>query len=342
MYEERLAGLPPEDAEARFALALWCRRQGLAREMEAGLREVLKLDPEHAGARAALGFEKVSDRWVAGENLLSAKGFVRRGERWVLAEEARHEEMAKERDRALSAPEAGAAELLSRGADPSERVRKFASEALAAKSWEEVRIPVYRALGDREPPVRSFAAAELGRRKEPEAVRPLLRTAVLDTSESVREAAVSALRTIGAPGTILPLARALTSTRPAVRMNAAAALGVYGDVRGVDYLVSTLSQNWGPTLRNNLSVVNQVSYIQDFDVEIAQAAQIGDPIVAVLREGVILDFQVLGASRLMTLTERRVIRSALSRLTGQDLGDDATAWSGWWAENRDRLLAEAR
>jgi hypothetical protein len=89
-------------------------------------------------------------------------------------------------------------------------------------------------------------------------------------------------------------------------------------------------------------VVNQVSYIQDFDVEIAQAAQIGDPIVAVLREGVILDFQVLGASRLMTLTERRVIRSALSRLTGQDLGDDATAWSGWWAENRDRLLAEAR
>jgi len=41
--------------------------------------------------------------------------------------------------------------------------------------------------------------------------------------------------------------------------------------------------------RANVTVLNQVSYIQDFDVEIAQASQIGDPIVQTLRDGVILD-----------------------------------------------------
>ena len=41
--------------------------------------------------------------------------------------------------------------------------------------------------------------------------------------------------------------------------------------------------------RANVTVLDQISYIADFDVEIAQLAQIGDPIVQTLRDGVILD-----------------------------------------------------
>ena len=41
-------------------------------------------------------------------------------------------------------------------------------------------------------------------------------------------------------------------------------------------------------------VGTQNSYIQDFDVEIAQAAAIGDPIVQTIRDGIILDYKVLG------------------------------------------------
>ncbi len=341
-YRERAAGLSPTDADSHFLLALWCRRHGLEAEMQAELSAVLEAEPEHAGARAARGQEKVGEKWVAGESMLEAKGFVRRGDRWVLREEAAWAEMAEARDRPLSAPEGAAADLLAKAVDENERVRRFAAEALAGRPFDDVRLPLYRALGGRDPAVRAFAAAELGRRREEEAVRPLLRSAILDTSETVRDAAVDALAAIRAPGTLLPLCRALASTRPAVRMNAAAAMGRYGDVRGIEYLVRTLGMNWGPGQRNNMSVMNQVSYIQDFDVEIAQAAQIGDPIVQVLREGVILDFAVLGASREMTVVERRVVRSALARLAGQDLGDDAAAWSAWWEGNRERLLAEAK
>jgi hypothetical protein len=140
---------------------------------------------------------------------------------------------------------------------------------------------------------------------------------------------------------MFPFVRALASGNATIRQHAAAGLGGLGEIRAVEYLIRTLSQNWGPSARSNIQVMNQISYIQDFDVEIAQAAQIGDPIIGVLREGVILDVQVFGVNRRMTTVERNIIRKSLTQLTGQDLGDKAAAWEKYWRENKERLLAKA-
>jgi type II secretory pathway component GspD/PulD (secretin) len=43
------------------------------------------------------------------------------------------------------------------------------------------------------------------------------------------------------------------------------------------------------TQRANLTVVNQLSYIQDFDVEVAQTSFIADPIVGIIQDGLTLD-----------------------------------------------------
>ena len=43
------------------------------------------------------------------------------------------------------------------------------------------------------------------------------------------------------------------------------------------------------TQRAHLTVLNEIAYVKDFDVEIAQAAVIADPIVDKVREGVVLD-----------------------------------------------------
>jgi HEAT repeats len=341
LYRDRAGQIDAASAKDHFLLALWCRRQGLAKEMSAELARVIELDPENPGARAALGFAKVDEKWVAGDQILTAKGLVRRGDQWVLKEELAFDQMIRESRKPLSEGELKAADLIARAAGFNERARKFATTALASMSFEELRIPLYRALADRDPKVRAVAACELGKLQQVEAVRPLIRTAVLDTSPEVRGEAVLAVRGLGEPGSVVPFIRALASTRPQVRMNAAEALGNLGDIRGVEYLVSRLGQNWGPTQRNNIEIMHQISYIRDFDVEIAQASQIGDPIVGLLREGVILDVRVIGASRKMQVVERRFIRSALVKLTGEDLGDDATAWSDWWGKNKDRLLAQA-
>ncbi|MCX8229451.1 MAG: hypothetical protein OTJ44_05800 [Planctomycetota bacterium] len=49
---------------------------------------------------------------------------------------------------------------------------------------------------------------------------------------------------------------------------------------------TVLTQN---TMRAYMTVLNQVTYIQDMDVEVAQAASIADPIVGVVSDGIVID-----------------------------------------------------
>ena len=63
------------------------------------------------------------------------------------------------------------------------------------------------------------------------------------------------------------------------------------------------------TARGNLSVLNQVAYVQDFNVEIAQAASIADPIVNIVQDGVTLDVRpVVSADRRFITLELRPAR----------------------------------
>lgn len=63
------------------------------------------------------------------------------------------------------------------------------------------------------------------------------------------------------------------------------------------------------TQRANLQVTTQVAYVKDFDVEIAQAAVIADPIVEVVREGVVLDVRPIVSNdrRFITLELRPTV-----------------------------------
>ncbi len=68
------------------------------------------------------------------------------------------------------------------------------------------------------------------------------------------------------------------------------------------------------TGRSNLTVLNQVTYVKDFDVEIAQAASIADPIVDVIQDGVILDVRpVVSADRRFITLELRPTIAELKR-----------------------------
>ena len=66
--------------------------------------------------------------------------------------------------------------------------------------------------------------------------------------------------------------------------------------------------------RANVTVLNQVAYVQDFDVQIAQAASIADPIIKVIQDGVILDVRpVVSADRRFITLELRPTIAQLTR-----------------------------
>jgi type II secretory pathway component GspD/PulD (secretin) len=68
------------------------------------------------------------------------------------------------------------------------------------------------------------------------------------------------------------------------------------------------------TARANIAVMNQVAYVKDFDVQIAQAASIADPIIDVVQDGVVLDVRpVVSADRRFILMELRPTIAELQR-----------------------------
>lgn len=86
-YKARAAAIG-RDANAHWELALWCSEKGLPNSARAEMEAVIAIDPEHAEARAKLGYEKVKGVWARGEALMVAKGLVKVDGRWVTEDEA--------------------------------------------------------------------------------------------------------------------------------------------------------------------------------------------------------------------------------------------------------------
>jgi hypothetical protein len=183
---------------------------------------------------------------------------------------------------------------------------------------------------------RITALAALQRRQLAGNDRFVLRTAILDGSEQVREAAVDLSRNTVRAEDVEYMAAGLSHANAKVRVRTADALGGLGRPEAVKWLVMAgpnanagLAGGAGNGDRGHVAILTQTSYIRDYDVEVAQAAMIADPKVDVLQSGSVLDVTVVG-----TIEERVILRSyrqAIQRLTQRDPGEDARKWAGWYA-----------
>jgi hypothetical protein len=63
----RARGNYADTVEGQLALAKWCEEQKFPDQARAHLNRVLELEPNHAAARAALGFERIGGLWVSRE-----------------------------------------------------------------------------------------------------------------------------------------------------------------------------------------------------------------------------------------------------------------------------------
>jgi hypothetical protein len=334
-FAARLEKVDGKDADALLRLALWARHAGLVPEAKEMFVRVLHVEPDHRRARKALGYELIGGLWLRGDAAKRAKGFVRRDGRWILAEELEAGEAKRQ------AQEETATKAIRALCSDDERVRGLARKSLAALPAERVVRPALITLETGKQPSRLWAVEFLAGRATDETLVALIRSSIMDTSPEVRALATQAVTEAGHEDAVYPYVRAVESGYAPVRMNAAKALGEIRDVRGIEVVIRRLKGIAGGSPRANIYAGRQMSYVRDFDVEIAQAAQIGDPIIGTLQEGVVLDVRVLSLEWDTTTIERRVLYRTLARITGQNLGEDTAAWVSWWNENRDRVLADA-
>jgi len=70
------------------------------------------------------------------------------------------------------------------------------------------------------------------------------------------------------------------------------------------------------TQRANITLVNQIAYVRDYDVEVAQAAAIADPIMGVIQDGLVLDVRptVSNDRKYITLELRPCVASLMRPL----------------------------
>lgn len=327
-----LDAVHPYAVGLRVEVARWMIAEGLSLEATSELDRVLRLVPDEPHALALLG--STPPRIDLG---------VERGQ--------------DESERA-SLMRAGA-RLCALGASPTKRelvVRALAATARDETSDSPSASPTLgedlaRELEAGATTRRVFATLALRRLRPGVAVGQLAVHAVLDGSVDVREGATLSLRDARDPSACGAVVRALASPSALIRSRAATALGRMGYPEAVEPLVKLLiaaapapagGSGGGGGVRANFYSGLSTAYVQDYDLEIAQGASVANPIVQALTSGVVFDVTVGGTSSLPISTEAWDAASALTRLTGQRFGTDASAWQKWWAANRDGYAASAR
>ncbi len=173
--------------------------------------------------------------------------------------------------------------------------------------------------------------------------RFVYRTAILDGRQSVRKAAIDIAReNQRGLHAIHYLAPILEHNNGRFRIRAAEAFGRLKDPAALPLLVAA-GPNAGANLRReglpggatrgHMAVIQQQSYVRDFDVEVAQAAMIANPVVGVIQSGTVLDVTVMAVT-----THRTVIldsyRDAIREISGEDPGADPERWKAWLEKQR--------
>jgi hypothetical protein len=83
LYEEKLESIKQNDAEARYQLALWCKREGWTSKLKEELEIVIGLNTSHEGARRMLGYHKLNGEWLTEDEYMIARGFVKYQDKWL-------------------------------------------------------------------------------------------------------------------------------------------------------------------------------------------------------------------------------------------------------------------
>ncbi len=224
--------------------------------------------------------------------------------------------------------------------------RTISNAVANAAQSDPLRDALVTELGSTVIARRTFACVALRRLFPDGAIGPMAVHAVLDPAIDVRDEAILGLRAANDAKACGMLVQALANPSGLVRGNAIDAIGRAGYREGVEPLINLMiaasaaaaSGGGGGGVRSNLFIGLQTTYVQDFNVQIAQGASIADPIIGALQTGVVFDVTVGGVSNIPITTEVWDAALALTRLTGERIGADPQAWEKWWKANRYRFV----
>ncbi|MFH0944228.1 MAG: HEAT repeat domain-containing protein [Planctomycetota bacterium] len=222
-----------------------------------------------------------------------------------------------------------AGESPSRALIASQRLQRMSERSLLTDT-------LLRGMNDPRIAFRRASVKLLGASHPEETIERVIDCMLFDRDETVRREACRAVKAYRNEGVVYPLVRALSQDRPDLRLAAMDAIGMLEERRAVGALIRHMRRADGSgKTRNHIAVTTQTSIVSDFDVEIAQASVIADPIVDVVKSGTVLDVGVAGVyERAIPRGEIVRVGALLETLTGETFGTDVQAWERWLGEQQ--------
>ena len=258
-YREQVAKAG-DNAELHYQLAVWCitgsNIPGNSKHYRTHhLQRAVTLDPEHAKARAGLGFKKQNGKWIRTSDLMRGRGMISRAGRWEMPESVAIEDFQQDTDvnakkwikevkrlvalvlrNSKKSPEALAA--LQAIEDP------LAASAIADQLNES------RERGNQRREMRMLWIRLLGKFRISVSVRTLVQAGLVE-EEVIREAALDLLVEYGSGSAVATYLACLTKNDNQLVNRAARALTWFPDpelaMNYVDALVTTHKTEQAPS-----------------------------------------------------------------------------------------------
>jgi hypothetical protein len=313
----------PDTIEGQWALAEWCRQQKLPVERETHLKRIIELDPNHAGARRALGYVQIEGQWTTQDALMIERGYKRYKNRWMLQQQI---DLIEDKAKLENAQQEWFQNIKRwrgwLGSDRDEQARENfhnIADPLAVKAL------IAGLRDDASAPIRLIYVEALAKINTPEAARALAIASIEDPVDEVRLTCLDRLQTEKRPDVVAYYVSKLRAKdNPTVNM-AGIALGRMKDPSATGPLIDSL-------------VTTHKFKIAKPGGDNAMSTSFGKGV-----NGGGTGMSMGGGPKIISqqFTNQSVL-DALAAITGQNFGFNQSAWRHWYAAQKKPETIDAR
>jgi hypothetical protein len=230
-----------DTVEAHWKLAEWCRERKLREPAQRHLTRILELEPDHAQARAILGFRKKDGQWMTREEVMAKRGMVMYEGRYVTRQHVELLERQKEA-KGTHADWANKLEQLRRWLTGrrQDRSAQALAEIQSIEDPAAAEAVVAMLKREDEPDLKRLWMEVASRMDHRAAIDMLVKLSLLDVDPEIRHQSLEYLIQTGRRGLVTPYVRALKDRDNEIVNRAGAALGQIGDASAAGALVNAL------------------------------------------------------------------------------------------------------
>lgn len=323
---EQIRTTYPDTVRGQWELAQWCRDHHLSAQREIHLKRVIELDPNHAGARRALGYSKVDGQWATRDEIMIQRGYVRYKGKWVLPQEKADLETRHKSE--IAQQEWFKKVRLWRGWLEGNRGQQARDNFRAINDPAAVKALSFAMKKEGSPQVRLLYVDSLSKIGSLDAAKVLAVTSIEDDVEEVRLSCLDYLQARPRPEVVYYYLNRLRdkSRDPIVINRAGFALGRMKDPSAIQPLIEALV-----TYRK--IKINQPG--GDNPTTAGFGGWRGGPGGMGMTAGG-------GAKWVVEPSRNQAVLDALVSLTGQNFGFDQSAWRDWYRSRQKPETFDAR